>query len=246
MDEIIIEEKKYVSSKQAAKMTGYAKDYVGQLCREGRVPARLVGRSWYVLESAIQDHRFGAEEPESTAINTTVEVTDQWESPRYEAVHTEILPSLHRTSDDDVEEDRTTQDIHESWREWFDQVGGAAPEVVSLHDAEGSYEDAPKEIPQEAVKVEKETPILVQTMSQPLLSREFLPRDMQVEERVAPVSRREEQKRGGMTTLSIQAAGALVAIVMLALAFVGSGYFDEYLISQNQASIVTGAVLFSR
>ena len=59
MDEILIEEKKYVSSKRAAKMTGYAKDYIGQLCREGRVPARLVGRSWYVLETAIQDHRFG-------------------------------------------------------------------------------------------------------------------------------------------------------------------------------------------
>ena len=59
MDELVIGDKKYVSSKQAAKVTGYAKDYIGQLCREGRVPARLVGRSWYVLESAIHDHRFG-------------------------------------------------------------------------------------------------------------------------------------------------------------------------------------------
>ncbi|MHB1163603.1 MAG: hypothetical protein ACYCZZ_03760, partial [Minisyncoccota bacterium] len=62
MDELLIEGKKYISSKQAAKITGYAKDYIGQLCREGRVSARLVGRSWYVLEAAIQDHRFGAVE----------------------------------------------------------------------------------------------------------------------------------------------------------------------------------------
>jgi hypothetical protein len=62
MDEITLDGKTYVSSKQAAKITGYAKDYVGQLCREGRVLARLVGRNWYVLESSIRDHRFGTEE----------------------------------------------------------------------------------------------------------------------------------------------------------------------------------------
>jgi hypothetical protein len=62
MDEITLDDKTYVSSKRAAKITGYAKDYVGQLCREGRVEARLVGRNWYVLESSIREHRFGAPE----------------------------------------------------------------------------------------------------------------------------------------------------------------------------------------
>src|SRR5271155_2795244 len=60
MDEITLDDKTYVSSKRAAQITGYAKDYVGQLCREGRVEARLVGRNWYVLESSIRAHRFGA------------------------------------------------------------------------------------------------------------------------------------------------------------------------------------------
>ena len=50
--------RQYVSSKRAAKITGYAKDYVGQLCREGRVSARLVGRNWYVLESSIREAPF--------------------------------------------------------------------------------------------------------------------------------------------------------------------------------------------
>lgn len=61
MDELIIGEKRYVSSKRAAEITGYAKDYVGQLCREGYVEAKMVGRSWYVLESSIREHRFGSE-----------------------------------------------------------------------------------------------------------------------------------------------------------------------------------------
>jgi hypothetical protein len=51
MDELTLDDKAYLSSKRAAQVTGYAKDYVGQLCREGRVEARLVGRNWYVLES---------------------------------------------------------------------------------------------------------------------------------------------------------------------------------------------------
>jgi hypothetical protein len=59
MDELVIGEKRYVSSKRAAEITGYAKDYVGQLCREGYVEAKMVGRSWYVLETSITEHRFG-------------------------------------------------------------------------------------------------------------------------------------------------------------------------------------------
>jgi len=47
-------------------MTGYAKDYIGQLAREGKVPATRVGRAWYVDESAIRSHSGVAalEEPE--------------------------------------------------------------------------------------------------------------------------------------------------------------------------------------
>ena len=104
MDEILIDEKRYVSSKQAAKVTGYAKDYIGQLCREGRVPARLVGRSWYVLESAIQDHRFGTQDSEGVSTIETKETaqkmpTKTWEFPRYEATHDEVLPSVNRLRD---------------------------------------------------------------------------------------------------------------------------------------------------
>lgn len=62
MDELVIGETRYVSSKKAAQITGYAKDYVGQLCREGKVEAKLVGRNWYVLESSILEHRFGKED----------------------------------------------------------------------------------------------------------------------------------------------------------------------------------------
>ncbi len=94
MDEITLEGKTYVSSKRAAQITGYAKDYVGQLCREGRVLARLVGRNWYVLESSIRDHRFGVEEKATqshTSLVSAGEITEEksqissWEPVNYTA-----------------------------------------------------------------------------------------------------------------------------------------------------------------
>lgn len=47
----------YISSKRAAELVGYTKDYVGQLCRAGKLEARLVGRSWYVSEPSILQHK---------------------------------------------------------------------------------------------------------------------------------------------------------------------------------------------
>jgi hypothetical protein len=68
MNELTLDGKTYVSTKQAAIITGYAKDYIGQLCREGYVEAKMVGRSWYVLESSIRAHRFGSEAQSSKTV----------------------------------------------------------------------------------------------------------------------------------------------------------------------------------
>src|SRR6185369_4066687 len=86
MNELVIEEKKYVSSKRAAEITGYAKDYVGQLCREGRVTAQLVGRSWYVLETSIREHRFGSAESQERPSAPRKDVSSTWQTPTYVAV----------------------------------------------------------------------------------------------------------------------------------------------------------------
>ncbi len=56
MDELVLSGKKYISSKRASELTGYAKDYVGQLARGGKIPATRVGRAWYVDETALLLH----------------------------------------------------------------------------------------------------------------------------------------------------------------------------------------------
>ena len=53
MEELEIQGKIYISAKRAHELTGYAKDYIGQLARAGKVAGTRVGRAWYVDQTAI-------------------------------------------------------------------------------------------------------------------------------------------------------------------------------------------------
>lgn len=149
MEELLIDDKKYLSTKRAAKVTGYAKDYVGQLCREGRVPARLVGRSWYVLETAIRAHRFGLTEPSIPSVAVPRDVPESetviktskpekpvlqatWEPPRYFPASGNDFPPIYPVRTDEQKETAPAQqagldkqevlpseNINQAWREWF-------------------------------------------------------------------------------------------------------------------------------
>ena len=57
MDEVIISGKTYISSKRAAEMCGYARDYVGQLARGGLIQAERISGLWYVLLESIQAYK---------------------------------------------------------------------------------------------------------------------------------------------------------------------------------------------
>lgn len=47
-DSILIEGREFISVGRAAEITKYTKDYVGQLCRAGKVAARMLGRTWFI------------------------------------------------------------------------------------------------------------------------------------------------------------------------------------------------------
>ncbi len=51
-----IEDRKFIPSKDASKLSGYAPDYIGQLCRGGKLECRRVGRSWFVEETSLVKH----------------------------------------------------------------------------------------------------------------------------------------------------------------------------------------------
>ena len=67
MDELEIQGKKYISSKRASQLTGYAKDYVGQLARGGKIAGTRMGRAWFVEEKALLSYKAAESGPyEST------------------------------------------------------------------------------------------------------------------------------------------------------------------------------------
>ena len=56
-DVLKMDGKTYISSGSASSLVGYTKDYIGQLARNGKVDAKLIGRSWYISKDSIQDHK---------------------------------------------------------------------------------------------------------------------------------------------------------------------------------------------
>ena len=62
-------DEKYISSKQAAKITGYSSDYVGQLCRLGKVRSKRIGRDWMISEKSILNYKNGGYQLKSNKNN---------------------------------------------------------------------------------------------------------------------------------------------------------------------------------
>lgn len=259
MDEIIIEEKKYISSKRAAKMTGYAKDYIGQLCREGRVPARLVGRSWYVLETAIQDHRFGnkevinAEDMHFEHEHKEDTSSVMFRSPsRYESSPVEELPSINRLQDDTISSDKTenndfSQRLQDSWSAWFDHIQDIKEPQEAI------IEDATPVLLEELEHSEKEEEIAPENknISVPIHIQRPIPKELlpSARPRTQYFLQEEVQKTketGSKAILMTQIAGALFSVVFAALAMIGSGYIDKYITSLSQVSIISGVVMYNK
>ncbi|MGE5541398.1 MAG: hypothetical protein ACM3TU_03960 [Bacillota bacterium] len=167
MDELALDNKKYLSSKRAAQVTGYAKDYVGQLCREGRVQARLVGRNWYVLESSILEHRFGAEESDNEPVNAAPEKApvSTWNPPVYTAETAAVVPTIApkpapapvEAPISGVDSTKVLADMRSAWQEWFEQQQESEPLLPDASEMlleEGHDEEEP-EVEKENVPLTK-------------------------------------------------------------------------------------------
>jgi hypothetical protein len=259
MDEILIEEKKYVSSKRAAQITGYAKDYIGQLCREGRVPARLVGRSWYVLESAIQDHRFG-KPVEDSAEKAPARIVQSEAFPRYQAIEPQILPSVNRLTEgahaDREEEKELPEAVFEAseapeadgpWKAWFDIASVPASDTgKTLEEPEEKPSDASEE--EHASEETEEIEIPIRAIHHPDLTR--MPEPPKEEARHEdPIIGIEEDTQavpapGSERTFAyrrpLQATAVFFAMVAVAIATLGSGYLDRFAGDFSVASVIAG------
>lgn len=71
--DLFIEGKNYISVRRASQETGYAQDYIGQLCRQKKIPAKLVGRTWFVDIESLVRYRSGAISVTNNQISKSVE-----------------------------------------------------------------------------------------------------------------------------------------------------------------------------
>ena len=54
-------ESDFITSKEAAEITGYSQDYIGQLARSGRVEARRIGGLWHLGRESLMNHKSKAD-----------------------------------------------------------------------------------------------------------------------------------------------------------------------------------------
>ncbi|MDE2218414.1 MAG: tail fiber domain-containing protein [Patescibacteria group bacterium] len=54
--DLYFEDEKYISVKRASQSSGYASDYIGQLCRAKKLKSKIIGRSWFVSEKSLDDY----------------------------------------------------------------------------------------------------------------------------------------------------------------------------------------------
>lgn len=83
--------KEYISASRAALESGYAADYVGQLCRSGKIPAKLIGRSWYVDIDALLIHKGVMNSVSETVVPMKCEGQIV-----YEPDHRSLIPRLRK------------------------------------------------------------------------------------------------------------------------------------------------------
>jgi len=75
--ELVFEGKKYISARRASEISGYNSDYLGQLCRSGKLVCKLVSRTWFVEENSILQHiKVSGRKKETRLVKAQKEILD--------------------------------------------------------------------------------------------------------------------------------------------------------------------------
>src|SRR3989344_973628 len=60
-NEIFFDGKQYISANEASSRSGLTRDYVGRLCREGKMSGKRIGKNWYVENASLRSFLVGQE-----------------------------------------------------------------------------------------------------------------------------------------------------------------------------------------
>lgn len=97
-DSIILQGKTYISARRAALLINYAQDYVGQLCRAGKLDCTMVGRSWFVTEESLLAHRENAIDSSSDRASKIAKAVEAAVAPVVSPIQTSEVSSSIATT----------------------------------------------------------------------------------------------------------------------------------------------------
>ncbi len=149
----------YLKANTLAKKYRYTTDYIGQLCRQGKVDARLVGRAWFVSEQSLLGHKsdkkkefrpneihikINAETPVATVVQPT-------------SVHSVVSKKTHRQFFSDSPESGNShwQNRSHSYAGDFATLVPQMTPKIKQQDSSPTMESAVTSIPVELASSEK-------------------------------------------------------------------------------------------
>jgi hypothetical protein len=206
----------------------------------------LVGRSWYVREAAIKDHRFGLENasPEQVKPKEIDTTHTEWESPTYEADIPTTLPLVREkqlettiTKADEPHHDRILQ-MQEAWQAWFSQnrTVEQAPEPVveEWQTQQNDFEEV-------------DVPLVINRFDEPQVVEEA---PSIIEERIERHLEPQNPLYAHFVHLYLGLRVAMVVIVLsaVAIATLGTGLV-EMNVKGSTASVIqfiTGTIIYSK
>lgn len=122
----------FVKATALAKKYRYTTDYIGQLCRSGKVEAKLIGRAWFVNEQSLTSHkndRYSTARSSEIIINKSL-VSDRESHPV--AMRREVRPVLSKSAH------RSIMQVAEPKTYNFETRGAAR--ISTYHDDDGLLE----------------------------------------------------------------------------------------------------------
>jgi hypothetical protein len=262
MNEITLENKVYVSSKRAAELTGYAKDYVGQLCREGRVEARLIGRNWYIRKDALEDRQLEAlKKPQHNEIPLTERLSARRDADiaSYQSEEIQDFPEITRLVEPRIEQapeipseptphaPPAHPQENDQWDQWFSDGGSHAE---SAH-----AEPAPNEESTENIRAnsdyEPAHQIALRRIREyePEKDAENVPLKIEMRQQEpaqrAKMAPRRTPMQAPWIYPAIELACALLALSAILFAGIGSGFYTPPVL-KNQSNTLAGVSYYSK
>ena len=97
--QLVPSDKNLISARDAAVLSGYAKDYITRLCRTGKVVGELVGRTWFVEETSLRDFMLKTETERVERLNQlSQERRNQYQQQAVEAAPGESVQAFLRSA----------------------------------------------------------------------------------------------------------------------------------------------------